>query len=119
MLRKKQSLMTEASRTYDVPKGASYLTGQQVIIYATYFFFYIIVARILTKVEIGQIGLLAGAQAVFSAVTQLALQPTATRYIASSIGIGQAKVAGSVAKSILRLNSSVNPAIASNCRGPL
>ncbi len=98
-----QRLMTEVSKTYNVPRGTAYLTSQQVIIYITYFLFYVIIARILSKVEIGQVGLLAGAQAVFSAVTQLALQPTATRYIASSIGIGKPTIAGSVAKSILRL----------------
>src|SRR6266567_9014643 len=95
--------MTEASRTYNVPRGTAYLTGQQVILYATYFLFYIMIARILTKVEIGQVGLLVGAQAAFSAVTQLALQPTATRFVSANLGIGQPRMAGSVAKTIMLL----------------
>ena len=99
--------MTEAGEGYNVPRGAAYLTSQQVIIYITSFAFYVILARVLTRAEIGQVSLLAAALAVFNTLTQLALPATATRYISSNLGTGQREVAGAVAKTILRLTLAI------------
>ncbi len=95
--------MTEAGESYNVPRGAAYFTSQQAITYLTSFLFYVLLARILTRSEIGQISLLAAALAVFNTLTQLALPATATRYISSHLGAGQSEPAGAVARTTLRL----------------
>src|SRR3990172_11465872 len=99
--------LTEVGEGYNVPRGAAYLTSQQIIVYITYFAFYVILARVLTRAEIGQVSLLAATLAVFSTLTQLALPATATRYISSNLGTGQREVAGAVAKTILRLTLAI------------
>ncbi len=95
--------MTETAEAYDVPRGAAYFTSQQVISYIVYFLFYVLLARILTRAEIGQVSLLAATLAVFNTLTQLALPTTATRYISGNLGKGQRETAGAVAKTALRL----------------
>lgn len=95
--------MTAARSDYNVARGAAYITGQQVIVYLTYFLFYIIIARVLTKAEVGAVSLLAGALALFNTLTLLALPQAATRYISSHLGTEEKQSAGSVAKTTLRL----------------
>ncbi len=95
--------MSETAGAYNVPRGAAYFTSQQVVSYIAYFLFYIILARLLTKAEIGQVSLLAAALAVFNTLTQLALPATATRYISSSLGKGQREDGGAVARTALRI----------------
>ncbi len=95
--------MTEQSTKYDVPRGTAVLTTQQAIVYPVSFIFYVLIARILSKSEIGQISLLAALLAIFTALTQLALPVAATQFISSSIGRGDASVAGAVAKKTFRL----------------
>ena len=95
--------MTEASATYNVPRGTAVLTTQQAIIYPISFLFYLFIARILTKSEIGQISLLSAALAIFTTVTQLALPVAATQFISNSLGRQDALTAGAVARTALRL----------------
>ncbi len=95
--------MTTARPDYNVARGTAYITGQQVIVYLTYFLFYVIIARVLTKGEVGAVSLLAATMAVFNTVTQLALPQAATRYISRHLGTEERPLAGSVAKTTLRL----------------
>lgn len=88
---------------YNVARGTAYITGQQVIVYLTYFLFYIVIARVLTKSEVGAISLLAGAHAVFTTLTLLALPQAATRYISGHLGTEERLLSGSVAKTTLHL----------------
>ncbi len=99
--------MTETSVAYNVPRGTAYLTSQQAIIYLTFFIFYIILARILTREEIGQVGLLTAALAFFNTLTLLALPATTTRFISRNIGSLQPQAAGAVARTTLRLTLSI------------
>ena len=100
-------MSTESSQVYSVARGTAYLTTQQGVIYLTYFIFYVIVARILTREEIGQVGLLTAALAFFNALTLLALPATATRFISRNIGSLQPQAAGAVARTTLRLTLSI------------
>ncbi len=95
--------MAEAPIQYNVPRGTAYLTGQQVIVYASSFLFYVLVFRILNLAEIGQISLLSAILAVFNTLTQLALPAAATRFISSNLGIRDSSAASAVAKTSLRL----------------
>ncbi len=100
--------MTSTVEAYNVPRGAAYFTSQQVVSYIAYFLFYITLARLLTKAEIGQVSLLAATLAVFNTLTQLALPATATRYISSSLGKAQRENAGAVARTALRVTLLVS-----------
>ncbi len=95
--------MTTGRPDYNVARGTAYITGQQVIVYLTYFLFYVIIARVLTKGEVGAVSLLAATSAVFTTITQLALPQAATRYISRHLGTEERPLAGSVAKTTLRL----------------
>src|SRR5467141_4146823 len=102
--------MTKAGDVYNVPRGTAYLTTQQVITYTAYLAFYVALARILTQVEVNQVGLLLAAQAAFVALTQLGLPSSATRYISNSIGRNDRQTAGAVARTIIRLSLAVGGA---------
>src|SRR5712692_10642708 len=95
--------MTTGRPDYNVARGTAYITGQQVIVYLTYFLFYVVIARVLTKGEVGAVSLLAATSAVFATITQLALPQAATRYISRHLGTEERPMAGSVAKTTLRL----------------
>jgi O-antigen/teichoic acid export membrane protein len=97
--------MTETVEAYNVPRGAAYFTSQQVVSYLVSFLFYITLARLLTRDQIGQVSLLAATLAVFNTITQLALPATATRYISSSLGRGRPDTAGAVVRTTLRAAS--------------
>src|SRR3972149_11865264 len=97
--------MSETVEAYNVPRGAAYFTSQQVVSYLASFLFYIALARLLTRDEIGQVSLLAATLAIFNTITQLALPATATRYISSSLGRGQPDTAGAVGRSTVRAGS--------------
>src|SRR3990172_2654289 len=97
--------MTETVEAYNVPRGAAYFTSQQLVSYLASFLFYITLARLLTRDEIGQVSLLAATLAIFNTITQLALPATATRYISSSLGRGQPDTAGAVVRTTLRAAS--------------
>ncbi len=104
--------MTTTRPEYNVARGTAYITGQQLIVYITYFLFYIIIARVLTKAEVGAVSLLAATLAVFNTVTQLALPQAATRYISRHLGTEERPLAGSVAKTTLRLTLLISIPIA-------
>ncbi len=96
--------MTTARPEYNVARGTAYITLQQFIVYLSYFLFYIILARVLTKGQVGAVSLLSAVLAAFNAITLLALPQAATRYISSHLGTEQRGLAGSVAKTTLRLS---------------
>src|SRR5215467_5816985 len=95
--------MTTARPDYNVARGTAYITGQQLVVYLTYFFFYVVMARILSKADVGVVSLLAATLAAFNTLTQLALPQAATRFISRHLAAGEAQVAGSVARTTLRL----------------
>ncbi len=95
--------MTETAVVYNVPRGTAYLTSQQVIISAVSFVYYVILFRILSLSQIGQVSLLAIAVAIFGTLTQMALPAAATRFISRSLGSRDTASAGAVASTVLRL----------------
>lgn len=98
--------MTEVAG-FNVPRGAAYFTSQQIVTYLASFLFYITLARLLTRDEIGQVSLLAATLAIFNTLTQLALPVTATRYISSSLGSGQRNTAGGVVRTTLKVTGAL------------
>jgi O-antigen/teichoic acid export membrane protein len=96
--------LAKPTEIYDVPRGAAYLTSQQVVLYATYFVFYVILARVLTPLEVGLVAVLGLAQALFAGVTSGSLPSAATRFISRSIGAGDSYAASGVARTILRMS---------------
>ncbi len=95
--------MTTARPEYNVARGTAYITFQQIIVYLAYFLFYIIIARVLTKAEVGAVSLLSATLAAFNALTLLALPQAATRYISGHLGTEERGLAGSIAKTTLRI----------------
>src|SRR5215472_8030153 len=95
--------MTTSRPEYNVAKGTAYITGQQIIVYLTYFAFYVVTTRVLSKADIGVVSLLAATLAAFNTLTQLALPQAATRFISRHLATGEGHVAGSVARTTLRL----------------
>jgi O-antigen/teichoic acid export membrane protein len=95
--------MTTSRPDYNVARGTAYITGQQVIVYLTYFLFYVVTTRVLTRAEIGAVSLLAATMAAFNTLTQLALPQAATRFISRHLASGERSLAGSVASTTLRL----------------
>src|SRR6266702_3465567 len=95
--------MTTSRPDYNVARGTAYITGQQVVVYLTYFAFYVVTTRVLTRAEIGAVSLLAATMAAFNTLTQLALPQAATRFISRHLASGERSLAGSVASTTLRL----------------
>jgi O-antigen/teichoic acid export membrane protein len=95
--------MTTSRPDYNVARGTAYITGQQVVVYLTYFVFYVVTTRVLSRAEIGAVSLLAAIMAAFNTITQLALPQAATRYISRHLASGERSLAGSVASTTLRL----------------
>ncbi len=94
---------TRATGEYNVPRGTVLLTVQQAIIYPISFIFYLLIARILTKSDVGEISLLLAAIAIFGAITQVALPVAATQFISGSIAHRDSSTAAAVAKTTTRL----------------
>ncbi len=86
-----------------MPRGTAFLATQQVIVYASSFAFYLIIARTLTPSEVGQVSLLTAALAVFTVLTQFALPSTATRFISRNIGLHDYEKASAVTRTTFRL----------------
>src|SRR6267143_1478660 len=97
------SSLTETTVVFNVPRGTAYITAQQLVIYASSFVYYVILIRILSLSQIGEVSLLAAASAGFTTITQLALPLAATRFISASIGGKDPSTAGAVARTSLRL----------------
>src|SRR6266702_8521457 len=95
--------MTTGRPDYNVARGTAYITGQQVVVYLTYFAFYVVTTRVLSKADIGAVSLLAATLAAFNTLTQLALPQAATRFISRHLASGERPLAGSVAKTTMRL----------------
>jgi len=99
--------LTETATVFNVPRGTVYFTGQQLVIYASSFAYYVLLIRILNLSQIGEVSLLAGASAAFTTITQLALPVAATRFISASIGGKDFSTAGAVARTSLRLTLTI------------
>src|SRR5215471_10436669 len=95
--------MTTRRPDYNVARGTAYITAQQVVVYLTYFVFYVVTTRVLLKAEIGAVSLLSATMAAFNTITQLALPQAATRFLSRHLAAGERSLAGSVARTTLRL----------------
>jgi len=99
--------LTETTAIFKVPRGTAYITAQQLVIYASSFVYYIVLIRVLNLSQIGEVSLLAAASAGFTTITQLALPLAATRFISASIGGKDSSIAGFVARTSLRLVTTI------------
>ena len=99
--------MTDTTAIFNVPRGTAYITAQQLVIYASSFVYYVLLIRILNLSQIGEVSLLAAASAGFTTLTQLALPLAATRFISSSIGGKDPSTAGAVARTSLKLVTTI------------
>ena len=96
--------LTKTEEVYNVPRGTAYLTSQQVVLYVTYLVFYILLARILSKTEVGEVAVLALVQALLTGLISGSLPLAATRFISRSIVGGDTQAAAGVARVTLRLS---------------
>ena len=96
--------MTKTAEVYNVPRGTAYITSQQVLLYAVYFIFYVVLARILSQKDVGIVGALALVQAVFSGLISGSLPLAATRFISRSIVSGDPESASGVARATLKMS---------------
>lgn len=71
-----------------VPRGAFYIGMQGAVQYVISFGTYIILTRILTQVEIGELPLLSAAMATYSTITLLSLQTATVKYVSEDAGTG-------------------------------
>ncbi len=105
--------MTKTDDLYNVPRGTAFLTSQQILLYITYFIFYVLLARILSQTEVGQFAVLAGIQALFAGIVSGSFPSAATRFISRSIAKGDLHAASGAARTTLRLSLAVAvPALA-------
>src|SRR5215831_2211675 len=88
---------------FNVVQGTAWITAQQIVVYLASFIFYVVLARVLTKAEVGAVSLIGAALAAFNVFTLIALPQASTRYISRHLGAGQQVLAGSVVKTTLRL----------------
>ncbi len=88
---------------FNVVQGTAWITAQQIVVYLASFIFYVVLARVLTKAEVGAVSLIGAALAAFNVFTLIALPQASTRYISRHLGAGQEVLAGSVVKTTLRL----------------
>lgn len=96
--------MTKTAEVYNVPRGTAYLTSQQVLLYVVYLVFYVLLARILNKTEVGEVAVLALIQALFTGLISGSLPLAATRFISRSFVAGDTQAAAGVARVTLRLS---------------
>ncbi len=99
--------MTRTGEMYNVPRGAAYLTSQQAILYSTYLVFYLFLTRVLSPTEVGEVGILSLLQALFIGFTSGSLPSAATRFISRNLAVGDAHLAGGVAKTTLRMSVAI------------
>lgn len=96
--------MTKTAEVYNVPRGTAYLTSQQVLLYVVYLVFYILLARILNKTQVGEVAVLALVQALLTGLISGSLPLAATRFISRSIVARDTQAAAGVARVTLRLS---------------
>ncbi len=99
--------MTKTDELYNVPRGTAYLTSQQILLYVTYFVFYVLLARILDPAEVGQFAVLAGIQAFFAGIVSGSFPSAATRFISRSMAKGDLHAASGAARTTLRLSLGI------------
>src|SRR5207302_2658808 len=92
--------LTATDIVYNVPRGTAYFTSQQAILSAASFVYYVLLFRILSLSQIGQVSLLAITVAIFGTLTQMSLPAAATRFISNRLGSRDAPGAGAVAKTV-------------------
>jgi O-antigen/teichoic acid export membrane protein len=101
------------SKAEDLASGTFYLTVMQVSQYAVAFIFYIVVARVLSPVEVGSFSLLIMVLAVFNTLTLLALNNALIKYVSENMGAGDGECAASVSHKALKIILGVSlPALA-------
>jgi O-antigen/teichoic acid export membrane protein len=96
--------LTKTAEVYNVPRGTAYLTSQQVLLYITYLVFYVLLARILNKTEVGLVAVLALVQALLTGLISGSLPLAATRFISRNIVAGDIQAAAGVARVTLKLS---------------
>jgi len=99
--------LTKTAEVYNVPRGTAYLTSQQVLLYITYLVFYVLLARILNRTEVGEVAVLALVQALLTGLISGSLPLAATRFISRSIVAGDTQAAAGVARVTLRLSAAL------------
>lgn len=99
--------MTGTDEVYNVPRGTAYLTSQQVLQYAGYLVFYVLLARILSPTEVGEVAALLLVQGVFTGIISGSLPLAATRFISRSVATGDLEGAAGVARVTLRMSLAV------------
>ncbi len=86
-----------------VAKGTAYITVQNILTSAMGIVFYVVAARNLTPSDIGAIASLQFATSIYTTVSLLALQTTATKYMSEEIGRGRPDVAAAIALQTLKI----------------
>ena len=99
--------MTGTDEVYNVPRGTAYLTSQQVVQYTGYLVFYILLARILTLTEVGEVTALLLVQGVFTGIISGSLPLAATRFISRSVATRDLEGAAGVARVTIRMSLAV------------
>src|SRR5260370_9918360 len=107
MWRVSQSSLTKAAEVYNVRGGKAYLTSEEVFLYITYLVFYVLLARILNRTEVGEVAVLALVQALLTGLISGSLPLAATRFISRSIVAGDTQAAAGVARVTLRLSAAL------------
>jgi O-antigen/teichoic acid export membrane protein len=96
--------LTKTAEVYNVPRGTAYITGQQVLLYAVYFIFYVVLSRVLSPTDVGIVGALALVQAVFAGIISGSLPLAATRFISRSVVSGDLESAAGIARATLKMS---------------
>lgn len=91
-----------------VGRGSVYVAVQNVAQFAVGLIFYSILARLLTKADIGLVSTLTFAVTIYSVFATLTLNVAAAKYISEYIGKGDPEKASSVAKKTTRLIATLS-----------
>jgi len=89
--------------TSRVAKGTTYIAVQNVIQYLVAFVFYVVIARLLSQAEVGEISLLFFCMGVFGTLTQLAMPVATQKFVSENLGKGQIGRASAVSKTALKI----------------
>jgi len=95
--------LTETAVIFNVPRGTAYITYQQVATLTASFVYYVLLIRILSRAEIGEVSLLAVLLYTFTTLTQLSIPEAATRFISANIRTGDQSAAAAITRTSLRL----------------
>ena len=89
--------------TSRVAKGTTYIAIQNVIQYFVAFMFYVVIARLLSQAEVGEMSLLFFCMGVFGTLTQLAMPVAAQKFVSENVGKGQIAKASATSKTTLKI----------------